>query len=50
MITLPVDFVSDITSTMASLFTDFAPLISLVVGVLLGLSVILAVIHAIRTH
>jgi tetrahydromethanopterin S-methyltransferase subunit C len=48
IITLPTGFVADITGNSSQLFTDLAPIIALVAGVLLGAIVISLVIQAIK--
>lgn len=48
IITLPVDFTSTITGYMGQIFVDFAPLIALIVGVLLGVIVVEIIVGIIR--
>lgn len=48
IITLPENFVSTITATMGELFTDLAPYITLVLGVVLGTLVISIIINALH--
>ena len=48
IITLPGSFVTEITATMGTLFTDLGSYITLIIGVVLGILVIRAVISMIR--
>jgi NADH:ubiquinone oxidoreductase subunit 6 (subunit J) len=48
LITLPENFVSGITANTSSLFTDFAPLLQLILGVLLTGTLIAIIIGAIK--
>jgi hypothetical protein len=48
IISLPTDFVSNITANAGTLFTDLAPVTTLIVGVLLGTLVIAFIVNAIR--
>jgi hypothetical protein len=50
IITLPTDFISGITANAGTLFTDLAPVTTLIVGVLLGVLVISFIIHAIKSR
>jgi hypothetical protein len=46
IITLPVDFVADITATMSGFFTDLSGYTTLIIGVSLGMIVIGFLIRA----
>jgi hypothetical protein len=48
IITLPTDFVSNITANAGTIFTDLSGVTTLIVGVLLGTLVIAFVINAIK--
>jgi len=48
IIELPSDFIATITGFMGQIFVDFAPLISLIVGVLLGVIVLEIIVGIIR--
>jgi len=48
IIALPGNFVASTTASMADLFTDFSPLLTLIIGILLGAVVIDLIINAIR--
>lgn len=48
IITLPANFVDDITTNASDLVTDLSPFITLVIGVLLATIVITLIIHAIK--
>jgi hypothetical protein len=47
-ITLPENFISTIQANITALFTDLAPYIALIVGVLLGVTVISIIINVLR--
>lgn len=49
IITLPTDFITSITANAGTIFTDLAPYVTLIVGVLLGVLVISFIIHAIKS-
>lgn len=48
IIALPENFVGTITTHMGTLFTDLAPYIALVLGVVLGMLVITILINVLR--
>jgi len=48
IITLPVDFVTDITGNASDLLTDLSPVVTLIVGVLLATIVITIIVQAIK--
>jgi len=48
IITLPANFVSDITANASDLITDLSPFITLVIGVLLAVVVISLIVGAIK--
>jgi len=48
IITLPVGFTGDITGNASTLFSDLAPITTLIAGVLLATIVITLVIQAIK--
>ena len=48
IITLPANFITDITANASDLITDLSPFITLVIGVLLATIVITLIIHAIK--
>lgn len=48
MFTLPVNAVTDITGYMSDLFTDFSPIIFLIIGVTLGVVVIEVLVNIFR--
>lgn len=48
IIPLPSNFISNITDNTGTIFTDLAPYIALIIGVLLGVVVIQAIISTIK--
>jgi hypothetical protein len=50
LIALPSDMVANIASTTGQLFSDFSPLITLVLGVLLLATVIGIIINTLKKH
>lgn len=48
LITMPVDFVNDITANASGLIGDLSPFITLVVGVLLAVVVISVIINTLK--
>jgi hypothetical protein len=48
IIPLPSNFISSITANTGDIFTDLAPYVALIVGVLLGVVVIQAIISTIK--
>jgi hypothetical protein len=50
IIPLPTDFITGITANAGTIFTDLAPVTTLIVGVLLGVLVISFIIHAIKSR
>lgn len=50
LIALPQNFVGDIASTTGTLFSDFSPVLTLVLGVLLLATVIGIIINTLKRH
>jgi hypothetical protein len=50
IINLPSGFVSDVASSSSSLFTGLSPIVAVIVGTLLALTVIAFIINAMRHH
>jgi hypothetical protein len=50
IINLPSDFIGNMASSSSSLFTGLAPIVAVIVGTLLALTVIAFVINAMRHH
>lgn len=48
IITLPVDFISDISSNASTLITDLSDVITLIIGILLATIVLSLIVSAIR--
>jgi hypothetical protein len=49
IITFPEGFITDLLGYTGQLFTDLAPYLALILGVLLGAIVITLIIHAIKS-
>jgi hypothetical protein len=48
IITLPANFMASTTATMADLFSDLSPYITLIIGILIAVVVVEIIIGAIR--